>query len=110
MSAPIAMVTRHQEWLVLESWGVLHRISSITPRDIEDGLPNGYGKAVCGTAGHFMVPGIVSRMSLGRCAKCCDRLGIPRGYGNTFNAGIDEPEAEPWEHLDAIRAVWERPS
>jgi hypothetical protein len=25
-----------------------------------------------------------------RCARCCDLLGIPRGQGNTLNAGIDE--------------------
>jgi hypothetical protein len=104
---PVAMITRHQEWLVLESWRVLHRISSIEPRDIEDGLPNGLGVAVCGASGHFIVPGLFSRMGLRRCSKCCDALGIPRGDGNTLNAGIEEPVAEPWEHLESLRAVWD---
>lgn len=103
---PIAMLTRHQEWMVLPSWRVLHRISSITPDDIDDGLPNGQGEAVCGATGHFMVPGIFSRMGLRRCSRCCDQLGIPRGNGNTYNGDIDEPPGEPWEHGDALRAVW----
>jgi hypothetical protein len=31
------------------------------------------------------IPGIFSRMSVPRCAKCCDKLGYPRGIGSPKN-------------------------
>lgn len=105
------MPTPHEEWLCLESWRVLHRISAITPADIDDGLPNGQGRALCGASGHFIVPGFMSRMGLPRCAHCCRLLGIPRGIGNTLNGRIDEGDKVPrarWEHYDELEAVWAR--
>jgi len=104
---PIKMPTPHQEWMVLNSWRVLHRISDIDPVDLEgDLLPNGEGVALCGASGHFMVPGLFSRMGLRRCAKCCDLLGIPRGDGNTLNGGIKEPRAKKWKHYDTLAKLY----
>ena len=31
------------------------------------------------------IPGIFSRMSLPRCSRCCDKLGLPRGTGSPKN-------------------------
>ena len=85
-------MSAHNDWLVLPSWNRLHRIASI---EWEGGSPNieccGFGVAICGQTGHFSIPGFLSRMGLERCAHCCDKLGIPRGTGNTLNAGIEEP-------------------
>lgn len=103
---PIKMPTPHQEWLVLPSWRVLHRISEIEPTDLEDGLPNGQGTALCGAHGHFIVPGLFSRLGLRRCAKCCDLLGIPRGNGNTVNGHIKEPRAEKWAYYDQLQRIY----
>jgi hypothetical protein len=45
-----------------------------------------YGDTVCGIENRLMsMPGIISRMGLPRCAKCCDKLGVPRGEGAPFN-------------------------
>lgn len=105
----LEMPSRHEEWLVLPSWNVLHRICEIAPDAIGDGLPNGEGRALCGATGHFSVPGVFSRMGLRRCAHCCDRLGIPRGDGNTLNGGIEEGARIPvrrWEHYEEIVEAW----
>lgn len=102
----LEMPTRHEEWLVLTSWKVLHRVSEIEPNDLEDGLPNGLGVTVCGQRGHLMIPGFISRMGLRRCAHCCDALGIIRGAGNTLNGKIEEPPGVRWEHYDALLAAW----
>ena len=45
----------------------------------------GEGMSVCGWQTTFAIPGIFSRMSLPRCAKCCDKLGYPRGTGSPKN-------------------------
>lgn len=78
---------------MLESWRCLHRVSSI---DWDDwgGEPadkiTGYGRTVCGVEGRLAMPGILSRMGLPRCARCCDFVGIPRGDGAPFNEGMRE--------------------
>jgi hypothetical protein len=82
----------HDDWLVLPSWNRLHRIQEIA---WEGGSPEeecqGQGRALCGAEGWFYIPGFLSRMGLPRCAHCCDKLGIPRGNGNTLNRKITEP-------------------
>lgn len=85
-------LNRHHDWLVLNSWNRLHRVTEIV---WEGGSPDvecmGEGRALCGAHGVFCIPGFLSRMGLDRCAHCCDILGVPRGYGNTLNAKITEP-------------------
>ena len=103
----LEMPSAHEEWLVLPSWRVLHRIVSLAPDDVADGIPNGTGRALCGASGRFSVPGFLSRMGLKRCDHCCDLLGIPRGVGNTLNAGIAEQvPSRRWEHFDALCQAW----
>lgn len=42
--------------------------------------------AACGRVLPFaVIPGVFSRMSVPRCAKCCDVLGYPRGVGSPKN-------------------------
>lgn len=81
------MPTRHvrSRWLVLPSWGALHRVSSIA---WDDGLEwiSGTGTTVCGRRGRLSMPGLFSRMGLPRCAQCCAAVGIPPGEGAPFNA------------------------
>ena len=98
------MSQTHQDWLVLPSWNRLHRVVDMRwvggEWDIEC---MGEGRALCGASGEFCVPGFLSRMGLPRCAHCCDRLGIPRGSGNTINAHITEP---PLVSISRRTEVW----
>jgi hypothetical protein len=87
---PLRLPSRHWEWLVLPHGDRLHRIAEVDPRELDDG---GQGTSLCGRSGRFEVPGFLSRMYGLRCARCCDLLGIPRGQGNTLNAGIEEEAA-----------------
>jgi hypothetical protein len=81
--------------MTLPRWGVLHRVAELEVEGFDgDVLPHGNGRTVCGRTGYLSMPGFVSRMGLPRCAYCCSRLGIPRGDGHPYNAGILEPGCE----------------
>lgn len=68
-------------------WRVLHRVATIEWGGLEpEAMISGVGVSVCGLEGALQMPGILSRMGLPRCAKCCRRLGIPTGDGAPFNA------------------------
>lgn len=41
--------------------------------------------AACGLHTRFTAAGILSRMGRPRCARCCARLGVPRGDGTPRN-------------------------
>lgn len=73
-----------RRWLVTPSWGALHRIAAIEWHDGE--RLGGPGVAVCGLRAVFQMPGVLSRMGLKRCQRCCARLGLPAGNGAPFNA------------------------
>jgi hypothetical protein len=75
-------------WLVTNKWDVLHRISTIEWE--EDELISGSGISVCGIKDNFSMPGILSRMGLRRCPKCCALLEIPVGEGAPFNQTNDK--------------------
>lgn len=77
-------------WLVLPAWGALHRVAKIDWWEGE--MIRGPGTTVCGRTGFLMMPGIFSRMGLGRCRHCCARLGIPQGEGAPKNALQGEHE------------------
>jgi hypothetical protein len=73
-------------WLVLNSWNRLHAVSDDS-WDNEEEEVMGTGEAACGASGIFVVPGVLSRLGLPRCAHCCDRLSVPRGKGDPINGG-----------------------
>jgi hypothetical protein len=76
-------------WLVLlPSWRVLHRVSEATWKNVDDyggSYVEGTGTMVCGASGKLYMPGLLSRMGLPRCKKCCKALGIPPGDGAPYN-------------------------
>lgn len=79
----------HSLWLVLpETWARLHRVAEIVWTD--DDMTRGVGATVCGRRGDLVMPGLLSRMGLPRCAHCCRLAGIPRGDGAPYNRGIKE--------------------
>lgn len=58
--------------------------------DWEEGIEN-YGvnhgsvSALCGRSGDWSIPGVFSRMSVPRCARCCKLSRFPRGDGSPKN-------------------------
>lgn len=83
---PIPDERWRSRWLVLPSWSRLHRVAEVA-WDSED-MTRGTGLTVCGRRGTLVMPGLLSRMDLPRCAHCCDALGVPRGDGAPYNQGI----------------------
>lgn len=73
----------YREWLVLESWRVLHHVGAIKWRD-QDRIV-GKGTASCGAIGEFMMPGVFSRLGLPRCKHCCRRTKTADGLGHPLN-------------------------
>ena len=75
---------------------VLHRVSSIRWRKPERdwGKTIGLGVTVCGVRMSLSVPGVLSRMGMPRCSKCCFAMGIPDGVGAPFNAKPQIKEAD----------------
>ena len=43
------------------------------------------GLAACGQPGRYIAPGVMHRLGLPRCVRCCDSLGIPWGNGTPVN-------------------------
>jgi hypothetical protein len=85
----------HSRWLVLPSWNRLHRIASVDgySRKMSRHGINGepvVGVSACGRRGRFAMPGIVSRMGLERCVRCCDVVGVPKGKGAPYNQGVNK--------------------
>jgi len=100
---PLADRVNERQWRWLyapPAYRVLHRLAAMTWNMDDEGLEGWYGArccvgaAACGyvpkaaertPAGWFAMPGIFSRLGLPRCAKCCAKVGIPRGYGTPWN-------------------------
>lgn len=72
-------------WCVTKSWNRLHRVVSGTLKR-DDFVGFRFGKTACGLTGDLQMPGVLSRMGLERCAKCCKAAGIPKGRGAPFNS------------------------
>ena len=47
--------------------------------------PQGDGRTTCGVRGRLSIPGLLSRMGMERCKRCCDALGWPHGIGSPKN-------------------------
>lgn len=76
----------------------IHRISEIewgsgSQWGEPDEKIDGEGVAVCGVRGYWHMPGILSRMGLKRCERCCKALGIPQGNGAPFNGDAEWQDA-----------------
>lgn len=83
------------DWVITPSGGRLHHTSQ--PDHLAEQLEdNGYldslatgGYTVgldCGRqAARVDIPGVLSRMSVPRCARCCTATGMPRGLGSPRN-------------------------
>ena len=82
---PIGIDNWRSRWLALPRSSSLHRVASIT-WERADEMIAGEGETVCGLAGRMTMPGMLNRMEAHRCTRCCDALGIPRGFGAPRNA------------------------
>lgn len=91
-SLPLSTDHWRSRWLVFPSWNRLHRVAEIEwEGDDPEDMRSGTGTTMCGRKGYLVMPGILSRMGLPRCAHCCRLAGIPRGDGAPFNNDIEEP-------------------
>ena len=79
-----------RDWLYFANGERLHRVVAITWRE-DCGLTSGPGETLCGRSGRLSIPGIMSRMGMPRCVRCCKLTGIPRGDGAPFNEDIEYP-------------------
>jgi hypothetical protein len=77
-------------WLVIPgTWSKLHRVTG--GRTDEEHIAVNYATTACGLAPRRMVmPGVISRLGLPRCAHCCKKLGVSRGDGAPFNHGMPD--------------------
>lgn len=94
------MKTEHWRWrwVQLRAGGVLHRVRRVDNRRDWLKWSGGTAETVCGETGkgRMWMPGVVSRMAAPRCAKCCRKLGLPRGVGAPYNDPmIFPPEGKP---------------
>lgn len=89
---PLPLVNWRSRWLTVGHGDKLHRVAEARWKNVEayDGsLVEADGVAVCGARGEMRMPGILARMGEYRCARCCDALGIPRGWGAPYNVFED---------------------
>lgn len=82
------------EWLEITEWDwtllgvrgqVLHAVGSLTNAATADDDWHGDGTTACGRDGRMLIPGIFTRMSAKRCARCCEILRMPYGIGSPKN-------------------------
>lgn len=81
------------DWLVTRRWTVLHAVRDEEWTDAHrDDMARCWQvetpvRLACGqTAAMLIIPGMISRMTLPRCARCCRALGYPRGTGSPKNS------------------------
>lgn len=83
------------DWVYTATGDRLHHCAEVLD-DTDAGLAgvNAVGRTTCGIQGRFFIPGMLSRMGMDRCARCCDRLGWPRGTGSPKNDDALRPLVE----------------
>jgi hypothetical protein len=76
-------------WLHTAHGAVLHRIvDNVLLKKMKPGkdyFTEGVVESVCGRVAVFHLPGLLSRIGMKRCVRCCKKIGIPEGYGNPHN-------------------------
>lgn len=91
-----------QAWKVLPSWQRLHRIARIDDFDHgdfnedPDDMTSILGVACCGAKGHFIMPGLFSRMGMPRCAHCARIAGVEDKPGIPGNGPVSGPR-DQWQ-------------
>ena len=85
-------VTAEWDWVDTPTGERLHHLASLDDPELTDSEWQGTGRTTCGLRSTFRIPGLMSRMGVDRCARCCDRLGIARGVGSPKN----DAELRPW--------------
>lgn len=99
---PVEMTEAQQlvewDWLYGKPrYRVLHHGTQPAEAVGQDDWPvEGFGVATaCGlTLRWAAIPGIFSRLAVPRCAKCCAKLGYPRGNGSPKNDDACRPLVE----------------
>ena len=92
---PAEHVRKYAEWDWLYTTGrggkCLHHAAEL--HDPENWEQGGFmATTTCGRTLHMTLPGLLSRMGLPRCKRCCRLLGIKDGTGSPKN----DPELRPW--------------
>jgi hypothetical protein len=77
------------DWVYTQTGGVLHHATFDAEAEAEmEDYANAMGLLDCqpnrGLV-HVSIPGFLSRMSMKRCLRCCDRNGYPYGLGSPKN-------------------------
>jgi hypothetical protein len=95
---PAAIPDEHWQWRWVYTPGgdLLHRVAGTftPPKPGTDAFFTGTPVVtVCGRKSMAM-PGVMSRLGRARCKRCCKGAGVPEGYGNPYNEGL-EHEARP---------------
>lgn len=78
-------------WLTTAAgWNRLHAVpeTELTVEEMHAGRDEGEGdhlRTACGRSLHLLYPGVLSRLGLTRCWRCCRKLGIPKGNGTPCN-------------------------
>ena len=76
------------DWWVFQRGNLLHAATVSTSDEYE---PYGEGKTECGRSGWLSIPGMIYRMRVPRCGRCCAKLGYPNGMGSPKNDGQCRP-------------------
>lgn len=80
------------DWVITPAGGVLHHVADW--HRVDDVEWTATGRTSCGLVGRVTIPGLLSRMGLSRCKRCCDKLSWPRGIGSPKNDPALRPLVE----------------
>lgn len=72
----------------------LHHLATIENPETVDADWQADGVSTCGLRNRWVIPGVISRMGMPRCANCCARLGWPKGVGSPKNDDVLRPLVE----------------
>lgn len=98
MTAAEGRALMEWDWCYGQTSTVLHHVKLLRDEHAEEWADTSQlvsATATCGRRLYWLsVPGLLSRMGAKRCARCCDRLGYPRGVGSPKNDDDCRPLVE----------------